>query len=423
MFSFLQFIISPLLGYASDKYGRRKILLFSMVGNIVSTYIWLIANTFTRFLLARMIAGISEGNIQLSIAIISDITSPENRSKNMVCKIIPIMILLIVIIIVIVIIIIIIKNKDKKKILNIYIIYAFFYKALVGIAFATAFTFGPPFGAWLASKDLSQTWLSSWISNLYPYSMAALVALVLLIFETIYLFTYLPETALDKTRQKEPVITSPSKTTPLNNNNNDKHENIKKIKQLNLIQGLFSFLFSGMEFTLVFLTFDVMDYSHMQQGKLLGYMGILSALIQGGYVQRQGQKHGEKKLILQGIFFGSMGLSCLTLIGSELFSSSSSSLRTYILYLGVACLAMTSGTVVNSLTSLVSLYCDENEKGKVLGVFRSCGQLGRALGPLSACSLYWLMGPTWCYGMGTLFMTLLLLLSKSLVPSSRLKLD
>ncbi|CAO3616755.1 unnamed protein product [Cunninghamella echinulata] len=378
LFSFLQFIISPLLGYASDKYGRRKVLLFSMVGNIVSTYIWLIANTFTKFLLARMIAGISEGNIQLSIAIISDITSSENRSKNM---------------------------------------------ALIGIAFATAFTFGPPFGAWLASKDLSQTWLSSWINNLYPYSMAALVALVLLIIETVYLFTYLPETAFDKNQQqKEPIISSPSKTTPLNNNN-DKYENIKKIKQLNLIQGLFSFLFSGMEFTLVFLTFDVMDYSHMQQGKLLGYMGVLSALIQGGYVRRQGQKHGEKKLILQGIFFGSMGLSCLTLIGSDLFSSSSSSSRTYLLYLGVACLAMTSGTVVNSLTSLVSLYCHENEKGKILGVFRSCGQLGRALGPLSACSLYWLMGPTWCYGVGTLFMSLLLLLSKSLVPSSRLKLD
>ncbi|CAO3608110.1 unnamed protein product [Cunninghamella blakesleeana] len=257
LFSFLQFIISPYIGYASDKYGRRNVLLFSMIGNILSTYIWLIANDFTRFLLARMIAGISEGNVQLSIAIISDITSSENRSKNM---------------------------------------------ALIGIAFATAFTFGPPFGAWLASKDLSKTWLSLWIQDLYPYSMAALVALVLLIVETIYLFTYLPETAFDKHQQIE--SSSPTSPSSIKKEETDqqieKEKKLKNIHHLNILQALFSFLFSGMEFTLVFLTFDVLDYSHMQQGKLLGYMGILSALIQGGYVRRQGQKIGEKKLILRG---------------------------------------------------------------------------------------------------------------------------
>lgn len=55
-----------------------------MIFNILSTAIWLVAQSFSLFLLARIVAGLSEGNIQLSIAIISDVTSPESRSKNMV---------------------------------------------------------------------------------------------------------------------------------------------------------------------------------------------------------------------------------------------------------------------------------------------------------------------------------------------------
>ncbi|RXW24612.1 hypothetical protein EST38_g1264 [Candolleomyces aberdarensis] len=60
-------------------------------------------------------------------------------------------------------------------------------------------------------------------------------------------------------------------------------------------------------------------------------------------------------------------------------------------------MAFTSATVVNSLTALASLQCDESfdqdtgkpiqqhadlAKGQALGKFRSSGQLGRALGPI-----------------------------------------
>ncbi|ORZ26013.1 major facilitator superfamily domain-containing protein [Absidia repens] len=359
-----------------------------MIFNILSTGIWLVAQSFTLFLLARIIAGLSEGNVQLSIAIISDITSPENRSKNM---------------------------------------------ALVGIAFATAFTFGPPLGAWFASIDLSQTWLADWIPGLYPYSMAALVGLVLLLIETSYLFSNLPETAFhtptastkeqessskqksQQQQQQQQQQTKPNQTDTRSANN---------IRRLNFIQCLFTFLFSGMEFTLVFLTFDVLDYSHMQQGKLLGFMGILSAIIQGGYVRRRGQQIGEKRLVIQGMFFGAMGLGCLAVVGMGVTTTLSQT--TYWLYGGVACLAMTSGTVVNCLTSLASLQCQhEKEKGKILGVFRSFGQLGRACGPLSACTIYWLLGPTLCYSIGAISMASLLLVSTFIIPhpSHTLKID
>lgn len=275
----------------------------------------------------------------------------------------------------------------------------------MGIAFATAFTFGPPLGAWFASIDLSQTWLSDVVPGLYPYSMAALVGLVLLLIETAYLFVYLPETAAPK--QHHP---SQQKDTTTKGLLQQTGVLVNSIPRLNLIQCLFTFLFSGMEFTLVFLTFDVLDYSHMQQGKLLGFMGILSALIQGGYVRRQ-KSGGEKSLVLQGMAFGTLGLGCLAVVGMDISQTS------YWLYGGVAFLAMTSGTVVNSLTSLASLQCQhEKEKGKILGVFRSFGQLGRACGPLSACTIYWLFGPTLCYTVGAIAMLGLLLVSIVIIP-------
>lgn len=128
----------------------------------------------------------------------------------------------------------------------------------------------------------------------------------------------------------------------------------------------------------------------MEQGKLLGFMGILSACIQGGWVRRVvGKKYTEKSLILQGLFTCSLGL-----IGLSWVKQSVS-----VLYGSVALLAFTSGTVVNCLTSLAS-QC-EGEKGRVLGGFRAIGQRGRALGPICACCLYWWVGSDLAYGISS----------------------
>ncbi|KAG2218021.1 hypothetical protein INT45_010818 [Circinella minor] len=383
LFSFLQFIVSPIIGRASDRFGRRKVLLYTMIGNLLSTGIWIFARSFTMFLVARIIAGLSEGNIQLSIAIISDITPANQRSRSL---------------------------------------------ALVGIAFAVAFTFGPGIGAWFASIDLSKIFPT--ITGIYPYSMPAIVALILLTFETFYIYKKIPETKVinsngnDDKSQHENV-----KTTE--NNVESIEKRISNLRRLKLIHGLHLFLFSGMEFTLVFLTFDVLDYSNMQQGKLLGYMGILSALLQGGYVRRQVPKLGEKMLVLQGMVACIVGLSSLAMM-----ALSKAHAVTW-LYFGVSCLALTTGTVVNCLTGMASLQCqndnDDNEqegskkknlhplleKGRALGEFRSFGQLGRALGPVSACGFYWLSGPAKCYGTGAIIMSIVTITTLLSVPSTR----
>jgi predicted MFS family arabinose efflux permease len=59
-------------------------LLVFQIGNIISTALWTFASSFSIFLWARIVGGLSEGNVQLSIAIISDVTDESNRSKGLV---------------------------------------------------------------------------------------------------------------------------------------------------------------------------------------------------------------------------------------------------------------------------------------------------------------------------------------------------
>jgi MFS family permease len=84
MFSFLQFIVSPFIGKASDLYGRKRVLMVSMIGNLLSMLCWILAEDFKMFLLSRIIGGLTEGNVQLSIAMISDISTPKDRSRGLV---------------------------------------------------------------------------------------------------------------------------------------------------------------------------------------------------------------------------------------------------------------------------------------------------------------------------------------------------
>lgn len=83
LFSALQAIASPIIGTLSDKYGRRKALLISMCGNILSVLLWVIATDFRTFLLSRIVGGLSEGNVQIATSIATDISSDAQRGATM----------------------------------------------------------------------------------------------------------------------------------------------------------------------------------------------------------------------------------------------------------------------------------------------------------------------------------------------------
>ena len=82
-YSVMQFFFSPVLGRLSDKYGRRPILFFSLLGSALGYFVIGFANTLFLVFLGRIIGGITGGNISAAQAYIADVTSKKNRAKGM----------------------------------------------------------------------------------------------------------------------------------------------------------------------------------------------------------------------------------------------------------------------------------------------------------------------------------------------------
>ena len=81
LYSICQFISTPIIGRLSDKYGRRPLLLISIIGTAASFFITAFApNAFFLFF-ARMLDGLTAGNIPVVFAVVSDSTKPEERAK------------------------------------------------------------------------------------------------------------------------------------------------------------------------------------------------------------------------------------------------------------------------------------------------------------------------------------------------------
>jgi MFS family permease len=129
----------------------------------------------------------------------------------------------------------------------------------------------------------------------------------------------------------------------------------------------------------------VFDWDNSKNGRLLASMGVLSALLQGGYTRTATRKIGEGVMARRGVLSCALAFICLSILPYLTGAWPSRAI-----YVAAAFLAFTSATVVSSLTALASLQCDEEvsgetsplAKGRALGQFRSSGQLGRAIGPL-----------------------------------------
>ncbi|HXO96996.1 MAG TPA: MFS transporter, partial [Chthoniobacterales bacterium] len=120
-YSFMQFLASPILGGISDRFGRKPVLLGSLIGSAAGYILMANSHSLAMLFLARIIAGISGASVATASAYIADITPPENRSRRI---------------------------------------------GLIGAAFGVGFVFGPALGGFL-----------SLISPVAPFWFAAAVAL------------------------------------------------------------------------------------------------------------------------------------------------------------------------------------------------------------------------------------------------------
>lgn len=346
LYSILQFFAAPLWGSLSDKYGRKPTLKLSVAGLAISYLLWIFSGSFTLLIIARFIGGIMGGNISIASAVVADITSKENRSKGM---------------------------------------------AYIGIAFATGFILGPAIGGILSMVNLLDYFPTLSSFGINPFTMPALFAFILSMINLRMIKRSLPETRKKSTNHR---VTNPLKLfRPLP---------FRNVNYTNLSYFFFISAFSGMEFTLTFLAVERLSYTPMQNAYMFIFIGIIIALVQGGFVRRKASEIGEKKLSLLGMILVVPGLLSIGYTSNSFF-----------LYFGLLFLSIGSALIIPCLTALVSIFSPSEEQGRSLGIFRSLGALGRVIGPISASLIYWKAGSSMPYLLGACFIVLPFLILKS----------
>ncbi len=81
-YAFTQFLFAPILGNLSDKYGRRPVLLFSLLGFGIDYLFLSFAPSIGWLFVGRVIAGITGASFTTASAYIADISTNENRAQN-----------------------------------------------------------------------------------------------------------------------------------------------------------------------------------------------------------------------------------------------------------------------------------------------------------------------------------------------------
>lgn len=332
LYSLLQFVFAPIFGALSDRYGRRPLLLLALSGMLCSYILWFFAARFEVLLLARLLGGVMSANISIVSAVVSDVTPREQRARGM---------------------------------------------AVLGIAFGLGFVLGPAIGGATSAIQLSVLFpaLAAWGVN--PFSGPALIALMLTAINLFGVARRLPET-----RRPQDGATAVGRTAnPLALFST---RGIPGVSETNAAYFLFIFAFSGVEFTLTFMAKEYFGYGAQLNAAMLFFVGVSLALVQGGYVRRFGDKVGPRRMALRGLIVMFPALLLIALAGPMNSQP--------LLYLGLLLSAVGMGQAVPCLTSLVTLYCSTEVQGRISGLFRSVGALGRALGPLSASVVYWRFG-------------------------------
>ena len=335
LYSLLQFLFSPIIGALSDRHGRRPLLLLCIAGLAISYAMWFFAGPFIVLVIARVFGGIAAGNISTASAIVADVTSPQNRPKGM---------------------------------------------AIIGIAFGVGFIIGPAIGGFSAEIDLTEHWPGLADYGVNPFSTPALIALLLALGNFLYVALKFEETLPKSTQETSRATRSFNPGTLF------KTEAYPGVTKTNMTNFLFLTAFAGSEFGLTFLAMDRLDYGPRQNAYLFLFIGIVLALVQGGYVRRRAPIMGPQRMAVHGFVTLIPGIALLAFAQSA-----------WMLYLALFFMAVGSAQIIPCLTSLVSVYTPPDEQGRVLGVFRSLGALARGVGPLIACLLYWGLGSAPAY--------------------------
>ena len=350
LYSLLQFVFSPIWGALSDRLGRRRILTITLAGNALSYLLWIFAAQFWVVVLTRLVSGMMAGNIAVASAAAADITDEKDRTKGM---------------------------------------------AVVGIAIGLGFVFGPVIGGLASSVQFAQgPVLGSF--GLNPFSVPAAIAASLCVLNFLLVWKFFPETLAPERR-----AASDAKRPSIFDLATVRSSAVRRTSFANLV---YQVAFTGMENTIVFLTFALFVYSPRDNAWLFLFNGACMIFAQG--LARQLVKRlGQRKVIMLGMLIASVAFVCVALIPTPAPGTPSPAWSETTFYLGLGLISFATGLILPSVSALVSLYSDASEQGRNLGILRSAGSLARVIGPVTAALLYFHFGSHfWVYIGGALLM-------------------
>jgi MFS family permease len=337
LFSILQFVFAPFWGSISDRRGRRGVLTLTVAGTALGYLLWFVSGSFWMFLVSRIVSGAFSGNLSVATAAVADVTTRQERSKAM---------------------------------------------GLVGAAFGLGLVTGPMIGALTAHINLLARHPSLARFGINPFSIPALISFALCVVNLVWISARFKETLSRETRAgaAEARLRNPLKAILGLKN--------RAVRRANVVSFIYSIAFVAMETSLTFLASDRFHYTARQNGYLLGFLGLCAIVTQGYIVRKLLHRVDEIQVLSSGLIVSALGLLAIGIAPTP-----------WVLYVGLALLALGSGLVNPASSGLISLYSDAVEQGRVLGIFRSLQSLSRAITPMIAGVVSGL------FGYATLFTT------------------
>ncbi len=317
IYPLMQFLSTPILGQLSDRYGRKKVLAFSIAGTAIG-YVLFAIGIITRNLpllfFSRALDGITGGNLSVAQAVIADVTPPKDRTKRF---------------------------------------------ALIGAAFGTGFVLGPYLGAKLATPGINFFGLfhtPSWFNPATPFLFTAALSLINLTL----IIALLPET-LKKVKHAKLKATQSI-------------QNIVTAMSYPGLRVVFPSIFlfwAGFSFFQTFFQVLLIQKLHFNQsniGDFFAYVGIWIAIVQAALTPLLAKKLKPYQ-VLRFSFIGS---------GLTLFMYLLATSTTDLLWITPIFAFFLGNSMANSI-ALVSISADEHIQGEVLGINASVQSLAQAI--------------------------------------------
>lgn len=336
----MQLIGAPLLGRLSDRYGRRPVLLISILGTFIGFLLLGFADPLGRGLagvlpfvsqnqmilavmfFSRMLDGLTGGNISVAQAYITDITTVENRAKGM---------------------------------------------GLIGAAFGLGFIIGPALGGILTRWGYAA-----------PAFAAALISGINLLMVFAWLTESLPAEKRHSATEKKPLLSVRALTAALG------RPRVGPLLQIRFVYGL---AFATFETIFTLYAAHHLGLSAEATGYLLAYVGVLVVIVQGGLIGPLTSRYSEVNLMLIGVVL--MGFS---LFGWAVVPN------VWQLMIVMIPLALAAGVLNTVINSLISKSVYPEEVGGTLGLASSIESITRVISPTLGGFLLGSLG-TWAPGM------------------------